>query len=203
MNKIAIAFFGKCGAGKTTTINRLFNFNWEIGHAKATTSKAHSVSINLDENNTAINKRDCILKIIDTPGIAESQFADKAYQALYKDIISKIDYIFWLFQADTRTYRSDQIMLGSLEKYLSKHAKIIIGINHIDQIYPGNWDYNFNQPSAEQSIHIKEKIIDVKEKFSKVININMDNIVPYSAKYRYGLSELGGKLFYQQQSMNP
>ena len=134
MNELVVAFFGKCGVGKTTTINSLFGLNWEIGHAKATTLQIYSTFINPKEYLNTLSMPDCILRIIDTPGISESQIADKTYYSLYKEIVPEIDYIYWLFQADTRTYRADQEMLSTLVKLFCKSTKIIIGINHIDQM---------------------------------------------------------------------
>ncbi len=188
-NILNITFFGKTGVGKTSTINTLFGLNWDTDNVEATTTSLHSRLFKNDELPEWDIPGDG-LNVTDTPGIGESEMADDTYFPLYRDAISRSDCLVWLFQADTRVYRPDQTALKKLSGFINPDARVIFGLNRIDEIGPDNWNFKLNRPSEEQEISIREKIADVCSKFSRIISIGPGNILPYSAKYGFGLQNL-------------
>jgi predicted GTPase len=181
-----LLFFGKTGVGKTTLLNTLFNLNWPTDNAKACTS----------ELRFAVHKcayRD--LLVVDIPGIAESEEADKLYNNIYIDALSKAGHIIWVFQADSRVYRPDQIALLKYQMHFQKDVKITLCLNQIDRIGEENWDNHANTPSKDQMAYIKEKINDIYLKFKKYFGaITKNDLIPVSCVKNYNILDLYSKI---------
>jgi len=191
-NVFIVVFFGKTGSGKTTTINSLFKLNWPTDNAVACTRACQAVLVT--GYSQSANDR---LVLIDTPGVGEDQMADRKYFREYKRCVSRANHIIWLFQADTRVYRPDQIMLKKLLPHFRSSNLLTIGLNHIDRIGPGNWNYRKGQPSKSQSRNISNKLVDVHGRFSKIVPFEAGQIVPYSARWGFGLNQLRDRIFKQ------
>jgi predicted GTPase len=182
-----VAFFGKTGAGKTSAINRLFGLSWPTDNAEACTKQLHRHVASVQ---VAGQREQRPLVVIDTPGIAESEQADDDYFACYSEALEQARTVVWLFQADTRVYRPDQIALLTFVPLCSPQTRWVIGLNHIDRIGPGEWDVEANRPSPAQSISIAEKIVDVNRRLAKYLPFLEGDVVPLSAHYGYGFDEL-------------
>lgn len=176
-----IAIIGKSGVGKTTTINSLFNVDWNISHTVAGTKQAQSKEFELIGGGK--------LNVIDLPGLGEDIDTDKEYELIYRNILPEVDIVLYVIQANAKDFSEDQrIILEVVKKSLNNlDKKIIIGLNQVDKIGPGEWNTKLNLPSPEQQQSIERRCTDIVDKLSKVTSIKKEKIVYYSAFKRYNL----------------
>lgn len=178
-----IAFIGKTGVGKSSTINALFSPTplCEVGHVRATTKTIREEEIFLDEERGSII-------IVDCPGLSESKLADKRIVPQYESILATCEVAVWILKADDRALGDDQRLIENVLPY-NLREKLVVAINQIDIIQPGEWIPEYNLPSRQQENSIAEKILDVGEKLHE-INVAPSSIVPYSAQQKYRLTHL-------------
>jgi predicted GTPase len=190
-----VLFFGKTGAGKSSTLNALFNFNLSVGHAEACT-KVPSVQC-LAKSQLDLFQHEQI-RVIDMPGIAESIEADKVYLPFYEEWIPKVHSLVWVTQADTRAYKQDEIFLSKLIPLFQPNLNFTVALNKIDYLGVDEnaigFDKELKQPSQAQLKEIPIKVSDVYGIFKNVIKdtiiFEQDQIVPYSSFYQWGLDSL-------------
>jgi uncharacterized protein len=209
-----IAIIGKSGVGKTSTINALFNLEEEVSHVGAGTLVAAEKSVVLPngiplkevdmpnpEKKDDVSKSEedfkklpngTPLKAVDMPGLGEDLEKDKEYKLIYEKILPTSDIILYIIQADLKALRQDQRILKEIVCPIVKDIKerLVIGLNQVDRIGPGNWNLKFNWPSPEQEASIDRRCLDIRAKFSKEVDISADQIEYYSAEKRYRLFNL-------------
>lgn len=184
-NTPRIAFIGKSGVGKTSTINALFNPipPLPIGHVKATTKKPYESRILLGRDRGHLD-------IVDMPGLGESIYTDPLILDMYARILPECDASLWILQANERSLGDDQKHINDAAEFCPDlKKKLVIGLNQVDIIGPGNWNKRYNIPSLEQAITIQEKI-DYVHKNLNQIDVEPQSIVPYSALKKYRLTSL-------------
>jgi uncharacterized protein len=193
-------FFGKTGAGKSSTLNKLFSLDLATDNAVACTKIAQEVLL---PNSEYLNSFTQQVTIVDMPGIGESLDADEQYLPFYETWIKQAHCLVWVTQADTRAYKRDQIFLEKLLHLFPKDLYFIIALNKIDCLGVDEGEQGFNldtqSPSIAQYQQIPEKIDDVYEIFKEVIGTRVifrkDNIIPYTACYGWNLNNLKLNIF--------
>lgn len=188
-NKYKIAFFGKTGSGKSSLMNSIFNTNFGTDNVVACTKELQFFE---DEKVIAM----------DTPGIGEEIISDEDYFPIYKKALNSANLIFWVFQADTRVYKTDQLALIKFEPEIKEKTKFIILLNQVDLIGFGDWDKTFNAPSNEQNKWIDEKALDLKIKLGKYIPANQTEVVPVSAIHGYNISKIKKNIYEYANGFN-
>lgn len=178
-----VALVGKAGVGKTTTINNLFNVNYHISHTVAGTKAAQQEDFELTGGG--------LLTVIDMPGLGED-IDEKGYRQIYQSVLSQVDVILYIIQANARDSAVDQDIMQFIDSTTAKGQKrrIVIGLNQVDKIGPGDWNTKFNFPSQEQEKNIERRCNDIIVKLSKETGISHNSIVYYSALKRYRLYDL-------------
>lgn len=192
-----IVFLGKTGVGKTTTINHLFDLDWNTDNVVACTKKPQVANIYIVNNDYKYK-----IRVVDLPGIGESIEEDLRYMKFYRQWVAQANTIVWITQADTRAYKRDQIFLKKLLGLCSSSISIILALNKIDclEVKKNQEPFNFNTclPSVDQKKMIQEKIEDIYQVFSNVISpkilFNKDQIIAYTCIYNWGLNDLKIKL---------
>ncbi|MCL4272916.1 MAG: 50S ribosome-binding GTPase [Anaerolineales bacterium] len=181
-NPPQIVLIGKTGVGKSSTINKLFDPkpNLPIDHVEPATVSIEVLTLSLGERGDLI--------IVDCPGLGDSSQADKRNMLAFKELLAQSDVAVWILKADDKTLGID---ISFVKKILPKNLKdrLVIGINQIDNMQPGEWNTEFNIPSKEQDESIKRKEEVVRTKFNE-IGIEPFSIVSYSAKRDYHLIKL-------------
>lgn len=105
-----IAFLGKSGVGKTTTINNLFDAGWKASHTVPGTSAAQAKEFELASGGS--------LTAVDLPGYGRSVREDREYEAIYKDVLPGCDLVLLVIQANARDFSDDQEMVAKLTEWL-------------------------------------------------------------------------------------
>jgi|GEM_PF-2242972 len=177
-----IAFIGKTGVGKSSTINKLFNPkpNLKVDHVQPATMGIEIFELSLGERGKLI--------VVDCPGLGESKEADKRNISAYKQLLEKSDVAVWILKADDKTIGIDQ---GFMKKVLPKRLrnKLVIAINQVDLMHPGNWYNNHKIPSIEQEENIIKKEEYVRKKFTEA-GLPPFRLVSFSANKKYHLAVL-------------
>jgi uncharacterized protein len=195
---LTLAIFGRTGTGKTSLSNALFGLNWLTDDAVACTQNIHQHEGKIISSINGEKLPEW--RLLDTPGIGESEEADKKhFPQLYKSFRS-VNVILWAVQADTRAFKEDQEALLRLtdNRRTIPEAHFVLALNQIDRVYPENWNVQSNAPSIEQFSLIPEKVNLVYERFSPYIPIAKQHIIPCCAKRKYGLENLVKSINYYQ-----
>lgn len=181
-NPPQIVLIGKTGVGKSSTINKLFDPkpNLPIDHVEPATVSIEVLTLSLGDRGDLI--------IVDCPGLGDSSQADKRNMFAFKELLAQSDVAVWILKADDKTLGID---ISFVKKILPKSLKdrLVVGINQIDNMQPGEWNTDFNVPSQTQDESIKRKEDYVRSRFAE-IGIEPFAIVSYSAKRDYHLIKL-------------
>lgn len=186
-----IALIGECGVGKSSTINAMFNAGLATSHVKACTQESHELHIEVSE----VEGEKGAIKIYDMPGLGEDIHADEVHKQTYQRVLKDCDVAVWVLDATTRHFTHTQLALRDVVAVaMGNLDRLVIGINKVDEIRPGQWNSQYNLPSPEQDVSIEEKINDAMEKIGKVCPLHKSRIIPYSAEKYYRLPDLLGAM---------
>lgn len=179
-----IAVIGKTGVGKSSTINALFGSTLAVSHTKSCTQLEEVVKVKRGAKS---------LIVFDMPGLLEDIDADEVHKETYAKVIPQCDVAVWVLDAADRAIAEDQKMLRDVVGPAKPDllARLVIGLNKVDEIQPGEWIGPANIPSRTQKESIERRIADITQKLLKVCpDLKADRIVPYSALRRYRLTKL-------------
>ncbi len=179
-----IAIIGECGAGKTSTINALFNAGLPISHVEPCTKCAFEKQF--------ITSSGKPITIVDLPGIGESISADSRIIEIYKKVYPTVDVLLWIVPAGNRQLTIMQHMLLQIKQITGRVGinRLVFAINKADIMYPVNWNNRINMPSDEQNQYLINFSETVRNRIREVIPNWKGNIPIYSAIKAYNLNEL-------------
>lgn len=176
-----IAFFGKSGYGKSSTVNAFFGRDvMETSDTDACTRRCNCLDYEMSEGN--------YLSLGDFPGIGESEYRDKEYLKMYGDFIDHVGVIVYIMRADARDHTVDERAYNTLFNSAKSRDKVIIAINQCDKVEPvarGKWE----EPTSEQMENIQRKIDFIQDKFQP-----QHKIIPYSACTGWNMDALAEEM---------
>lgn len=176
-----VGILGKTGVGKSSLCNALFGKEVaKVDHIEACTSMPEEYFIMLSKE----SERGML--IIDTPGIGYRE--DVEDEALYRDLLPKLDVILWIVKADERAYRTEQQFYRDVVKpNLHESQLVILVMNQVDKVEPSKeWDLTHNQPGPIQLQNIEKKAYSIRHLFGS----SMSKVVFVSAAHKYNLLAL-------------
>lgn len=179
-----VGVFGKTGAGKSSLCNAVFGKDvCEISDIAGCTRKPQEVILDIGGKG---------IKLLDVPGVGESNERDKEYAELYRSILPELDLVLWVIKGDDRAFSSDETFYKSLVRpYIDKGRPFIIALNQVDKIEPfREWDESAQKPGAKQAENIEQKRISV----AKIFDLPYSCVIPVSANEKYGLVQLVEKI---------
>ncbi len=177
-----IALIGETGVGKSSTINALFNAGRPVSHTQACTQEA-------DENRYTGSKGEVV--VVDMPGIGEDIEADKIHLDTYRRVLPTVDVVLWVLKADNRAMTNIQQVLKVLaDEKILEPMHLVIGLNQVDLVQPGEWNATINMPSLEQEASILGRTRDIEQKLRRACALPADRVVSYSATKAYATEQL-------------
>jgi len=183
-----IAILGEVGVGKSSTINALFNAGAKIDHVEPCTVRTCQY-VALTERSGSHGP----IRVFDVPGLGEHRDTDKEVVKEYARILPECDAALWILDAATRTLSLVQEALDALVASSAAaldRKRLVIGINKVDRMEPGNWNYRANLPSLDQEQNIKRRVDNVWQRLARPLGVKKSRIIAYSAKQHYDLEKL-------------
>lgn len=180
----AVGVFGKTGAGKSSLCNAVFGKDvCEISDIAGCTRKPQEVILELGGKG---------IKLLDVPGVGESNDRDKEYAELYRSLLPELDLVLWVIKGDDRAFSSDETFYKNLVRpYVDKGRPFIIVLNQVDKIEPfREWDESAKKPGPKQVENIEQKRMNV----AKIFDLPYSCVVPVSANEKYGIVQLVEKI---------
>jgi predicted GTPase len=181
-----IALLGETGVGKSSTLNALFNAGAPIHHIRPCTVEASEYAVV-----TEMEGSHGPIRVFDMPGLGQDLKSDEAFIKEYARILPKCDVALWILDGCTRTLSLTQASLrGVVSSAMSGLDRLVIGINKIDAIEPGDWNIRSNRPSARQQKNVKARTDDVKQRLGAAVNLDESRVVAFSARKNFQLGLL-------------
>jgi len=189
-NPPRIAMIGQAGVGKTSTINALFDTDLPVGHIGACTKEESELRL----EGQSVDGAKGSLIIYDMPGLGDDITADRGeYTKLYERVLGVCEVAVWIINAASRAMAYDQMMLKEVVTPSKPELlqRLVIGLNQIDLLQPGSWNYNACVPSKTQKDTIAKRQSYIVERLGHIIpGLDTSRIVPYSAKQNFRLEQL-------------
>jgi small GTP-binding protein len=182
-----IGVFGKTGAGKSSLCNALF------GRDVCPVSDIESCTRNPQE--VLINAGGTGLKLLDVPGVGESEERDVEYGKLYNKLLPELDLVLWVLKSDDRALVPDAMFYEKVVKPHVDEGKLpfFFVVNQVDKIEPfREWDEKEHKPGVNQFSNIDKKLAWVAQRFK----YPKKNVIAVSANEKYGLVELVDTIAY-------
>lgn len=180
-SQLLVAFFGKTGYGKSSTVNAFFgNSIMETSDISACTRVCNSLDFELSPGH--------YLSLGDFPGIGESEYRDVEYLRMYKDFMEHATAVVYVVRADTRDYSIDEAAYKILFQKPSERKKVILAINCCDKIEPIS-RIEQREPTAAQMESIHKKISTITNIFQP-----KNKVIPYSANTGWNMQNLAAEM---------
>jgi predicted GTPase len=190
-HKVNILLTGATGAGKSSTINALFN------------KELAKVGTSPDPETMDIQKFSFKnMTLWDTPGLGDGRDNDIRHA---KNIINKltekdfdgnllIDLVIVILDGSTRDLGTsyeliNNIIIPNLGKNPEK--RLLIAINQADRALrtPNGWDYKNNRPTPQAEKFLDEKVRSVKKRIKEATGVDVDPIYYCAGFKEYGCSQ--------------
>ena len=175
-----IGILGKTGAGKSSLCNALFGRDvCPISDVESCTRNPQEVLLGLAGGG---------IKLLDVPGVGESESRDEEYAKLYATLLPELDLVLWLLKADDRALSVDERFYKEVVRpHLDQGKAFFLVLSQIDKIEPvREWDGEAREPGPMQQKNIEQKCRAV----SGFFGIGLSKVVPVSANERYNLAHL-------------
>lgn len=180
---INVTVIGKTGYGKSTLLNTL------VGDTVFYADDIASCTKELFCADYIINPGEIYkfyFGLNDTPGIGESEIADKKYLMWYKKLIDISGCTLYLLRADMRDYALDLSLFNEFFPN-NKRGNVVIGVNCVEKIEPINRTKNkVFSLSYEQIRNLEKKKIEIE----KLFKIPRERIIELSALENYNTNNL-------------
>jgi predicted GTPase len=111
---------------------------------------------------------------------------------MYVEVLKSCEVALFVLRADSRDMMDvQQIFREIINPTIPQVAsKIVIGLNQVDLVFPGDWIEGANLPSVAQEKNIQAIARERLKSLRKACPIKPKQIVPYSATRRYHLEHL-------------
>jgi len=192
INPLDILVTGVTGAGKSTTLNTLFQ--------KEITKVGKGV--NPETMNLTSYSLNNSFRLWDSPGLGDGVAKDREHSKkiidlLYKDYSSNsktygfIDMVLVILEGSNRDMGTTYKLLNEIIVPNFQKERILIVINQADLGMKGrHWDYDTNKPMQKLINFLDEKVVSIQERVKEATNVDIIKPIYYSAEYNYNIDIL-------------
>ena len=179
---VNILMLGATGAGKSSTINALFD------------AEVAEIGVTPDPETSQIEKFELgHLVLWDSPGFGDNIETDKKNASKLAKLLKRkndeklplINIILVVVDASSKDLGSTYLLLENIIiPHLQKGTSVIVGLNQADMAMKGrHWDKKLNVPDKELQNFLEEKSRSVKNRMHESTNIDLE-VVYYAAGYK-------------------
>jgi len=195
-NKVGIIFdvmvTGVTGAGKSTTLNTLFQ------------KEVSKVGRGVEPETMTLDsyKLNNSFRLWDTPGLGDGKQKDKEHSKklvdlLYKDYQMKnkthgfIDLVLVIIEGSNRDMGTTYKLLNEIIVPNFQKDRIFIAINQADVAMKGRyWDFDNNKPMVKLKDFLEEKADSIQKRVKEATGVNIIKPIYYSAEHDYNIDKL-------------
>ena len=192
VHPLDIMVTGATGAGKSTTLNALFErYVAKVGESPAPET--------MDLKAYALSE---VARFWDTPGVGDGVFNDMNHERRIRELLHKaytidgkdygwIDLVLVILEGDSREMGSTFRLINNVIIPNFQSNRILIAINQADVAMKGrHWDKIYNKPDAVLENFLQEKVISVKKRIYESTGVDVISPVCYSGEYGYNIKKL-------------
>lgn len=183
---------GVTGAGKSTTLNSLFE--------KEVAKVGDGVDPETMElDSYRLNK---LMRFWDTPGLGDGVYADTIHSKKLVDLLYKtyvldekeygfIDSVLIIIEGSNRDMGTTYKLLNDIIVPNFQPERIIVAINQADVAMKGrHWDFSRNKPDDVLLKYLEEKTISIQNRVKEATGVAIKRPIYYSAQKGYNISKL-------------
>lgn len=180
---------GVTGAGKSTTLNTLFQ------------KEVSKVGIGVDPETMTIDsyKLNDSFRLWDTPGLGDGVQKDKEHSKKLIDLLYKsygenngfIDLVLVIIEGSNRDMGTTYKLLNEIIVPNFQKERIFVAINQADVAMKGrHWDSENNKPMKKLEIFLEEQADSIQRRVKEATEIDIIRPIYYSAEYNYNVDKL-------------
>jgi len=180
---------GVTGAGKSTTLNALFE------------KEVAKVGKGVDPETMELDsyKLNNSFRLWDTPGLGDGKEADKIHSKKLVDLLYKdygdnngfIDLVLVIIEGSNRDMGTTYKLLNEIIVPNFQKERILVAINQADIAMSGRyWDYTNNKPLEKLKNFLDQKANSIQQRVKEATGIDIIKPVYYSAEYNYNIEKL-------------
>lgn len=191
-NPLDIMVTGVTGAGKSTTLNTIF----QKGLAK--------VGKGVDPETMSLNSYSLneYFRLWDTPGLGDSikkdeQHSKKIIGLLYKDYhrddkqYGFIDIVLVIIEGSNRDMGTNYRLLNEIIVPNFQKSRILVAVNQADMAMKGrHWDSKNNKPMKKLKDFLENQVNSIQKRVLEATNVEIIKPIYYSAEYNYNVNVL-------------
>lgn len=180
---------GVTGAGKSTTLNALFQ------KEVATVGRGVDPET-MDLDSYRLNDS---FRLWDTPGLGDGKQKDKEHAKLLIDLLYKdygenngwIDLVLVIIEGSNRDMGTTYRLLNDIIVPNIERNRILIAVNQADVAMKGRyWDYDSNKPKDKLKSFLDEQAESIQRRVKEATGVNVLMPIYYSAEYGYNVDKL-------------
>jgi len=180
---------GVTGAGKSTTLNRLFE-----KEVASVGSGVEPETMGLESY--MLNKS---FRLWDTPGLGDGMQKDKEHAKKLIDLLYKsygekngyIDMVLVVIEGSNRDMGTTYKLLNEIIVPNFQKERILVAINQADMAMKGRyWDGINYKPYPKLEAFLEEKAHSIQKRVKEATGVEIMKPVYYSAEYRYNITAL-------------
>jgi hypothetical protein len=183
---------GVTGAGKSTTLNSLF----EREVAKVGTG-VEPETMGLDSYELSD-----LIRFWDTPGLGDGVEKDKIHGKKLVDLLYKpynldsntygwIDLVLVIIEGANRDMGTTYKLLNEIIVPNFQKERILVAINQCDVAMKGrHWNLKINKPEATLYEYLEEQAISIQRRVKEATGVSIIKPIYYSAEYGYNVNKL-------------
>ena len=183
---------GVTGAGKSTTLNTLFQ------------KEVSKVGRGVEPETMTLDsyKLNDSFRLWDTPGLGDGKQKDKEHSKnlidlLYKDYQQNnktygfIDLVLVIIEGSNRDMGTTYKLLNEIIVPNFQSDRIFVAINQADVAMKGrHWDFKNKKPMSKLKIFLEEQADSIQRRVKEATGVNIIRPVYYSAEYDYNIDKL-------------
>lgn len=192
VNPLDIMVTGVTGAGKSTTLNTIFQKDIaKVGKG------VDPETMSLD--NYSLND---YFRLWDSPGLGDGKQKDaehskKIIELLYKDYHKDdkqygfIDTVLVIIEGSNRDMGTNYKLLNEVIVPNFQKSRILVAVNQADMAMKGrHWDYENNKPMKKLKDFLEEQVDSIQKRVKEATGVKIIRPIYYSAEYNYNIDIL-------------